>query len=301
MMKRHTTLHEQLPRKGFVLVMVLILLTVAAISLSGLARRSLRLAADAADAQDRFERKWQVLTLQRALLANAQGMLADQTRQLQGDADTWPRAAVTEGELTVGNTRYQFVLSDEEAKVNVNQLLRLDPDQFLPVVMRLLQSTNANALIPTVPPAISGRTRSVTALESWGQVFASRNSGPSGVSADELREATRLLTCWGRGRLNVTTATDEAIMALSSLVASDRAVSKLLQERRAGDLFNLDGLIQRLELKAEDRFGLRRVLSDRSGCYSLWLTVSDDDREWTRLVVSQSTRGQPSSLRTFSW
>ncbi len=288
-------------RQGFVLVMVLILLTVAAISLSGLARRSLQLAADAADAQADFERRWQTSTLQQALLANVESLLANQPQHVPEDVQTWPLPSFVEGRIMAGEYQYHFLLADEDAKVNVNQILRQKPDAWMPVVMTLSQSANAGGLLPAVSPVSSRQGQNRATLQSWGQVFQSKQQDSSEASGPQIRDATRQLTCWGSGRLNVKRASDEAISALCNLVLSDRVVGQLIQERSTGDLTGIDDLISRLELKAEERFAFQRLLTDRSNCFTLWLNVSNGQREWTRLVVSQSSRGSADNLLSFTW
>lgn len=288
-------------RGGFVLVMVLILLTVAAISLSGLARRSMRIAAESADAQADFERKWQTATLQRALLSDVDLVLRTAEVLPDDDGSGWPNPAVAEGVATVGEYRYEFLLADEDAKINLNTVLRRVPNAFAEVVRGMNQSTVDGGVMPLPTSLLPRSDRGQLALESWGQVFVARRSGSQGTTGRQIKEATRQLTCWGSGRLNVKRASDRAIRTLCGLSMSGNVIDKLLQERAEGESESLDALISRLELRAEERFVFQRLLTDRSNCFTLWLTISNRQREWMRLAVSRSARGKLSSLQSFTW
>lgn len=298
---KHNSSQHVDSRLGFVLVMVLVLLTVAAISLSGLARRSLQLAADAADAQAEFKRKWQTASLQQALLANVEPLLASQIQPTFDNQVAWPQPSTVEGRASAGELQFQFLLADEDAKVNVNQILRQKPDAYQSTVMTLTQSTSAGRLLPSVPPTHSRQGQKTALLQSWGQVFQPGQPNAGESSGRQVRDATGQLTCWGGGRLNVTRASDTAIQTLCGLVLRDQVVGQLLKERRAAGLANLDDLIGRLELKAGERFHLQRLLTDSSNCFSLWLHVSNGQRDWNRLVVSSSSRGNTSTMQTFTW
>ncbi len=293
-------------RQGFVLVMVLILLTVAALSLAGLARRSLQIAADAADAQAEFERKWQTATLQQALLANADAILRSHhaasldTAAEDGEA-VWPETALVEGRIDAGRYEYHFVLADEDAKVNLNQVLRQDRDALRTVVMQLRPASTSHALIPVPVESLPRDKRGRYVLQSWGQVFVPAESGFGKSGGRLIRDATRQLTCWGSGRLNIVRATDESIQVLCGLLLSPRVVDRLLKTRADGGVASLEDLIGRMELKAEERFIFQRLLTDRTNCFTLWLTISNGRREWTKLVVSQSDRGNPAMFQSFTW
>lgn len=282
--------------------MVLVLISVASLSLAGLARQSLRVAAEAGDAQHRFEREWSTLTLQRALLFEAEALLEQQTLKTQGDELIWPLARQIAGHVQTGEWEYRFLLADEDAKVNLNRVLREDPNSFATVVMSLLQSSNQSSLVPMVPPAqAQSEKRNLAPLQSWGQVFLSRTSGPQRSPAIAIREATDEMTCWGNGRVNIRRASETAVRTICRLAVPPPTIEALLTERQSANLVGLDDLLARLELKASERFAFQRLLTDESHCFTLWLVVSDGKREWTQLIVSPSAHENSSTWQTFSW
>lgn len=284
------------------LVMVLVLIAIASLSMAGLARQSLRAAAEAADAQQRFERHWSTLTLQRALLADAESLLEQEALKTQGEQIVWPLIRRIEGSFQIGQWTYEFVLADEDAKVNLNRVLREDPNSYQTVVMSLLQSSGQSSLVPA-PPPLPGQPseRTLTPFQSWGQVFVPRNGGQRESLARGIQLATREMTCWGSGRLNVRRASENSIRTLCRMAVTPPTIDKLLEERTSADLTGLEDLIGRLDLKAGERFAFQRLLTDESNCFTLWLTVSDGKREWTQLTVSPSARGNPSTWQSFRW
>ena len=62
-------------RRGFVLLMVLVLIAIAAMILAGIARHSLGLALEASDARQSLQDRWATVSLERAVLGRVDKIL----------------------------------------------------------------------------------------------------------------------------------------------------------------------------------------------------------------------------------
>ena len=285
-------------RRGFVLIVVLLLITVTALSLGSLVRRSLQIAAHAAAAQEEFERRWQTVTLTQALLTNAEAILAMRIEEgaADGNRSRVRQSAGREGRIDAGRFRHRFVLADENARVNVNMILREAPDSLSPVLHRLLPAESRAALTILEPPR---RRAGREPVRSWGQVIRPKVSGTA--AARLVQNATRNLTCWGSGRINVFRASDEAIAAAGQVLLAPGVTDRLLQARSDAPADSVETLIARMDLRTEDRLRLQRLLTDRSDCLSLWLMTTDGRRDWVRFAVVSAPGSHPPAYRLFTW
>ena len=92
-------LKERSSRDAFVLVMVLVLLVVAALSLAGVARRSLESAEEAATAQEDLQRRWGVLSVLRLYLPSAESLMEAEAKKQAAQGQGWPFPASVSGEF----------------------------------------------------------------------------------------------------------------------------------------------------------------------------------------------------------
>lgn len=286
-------------RRGYVLLMTLVLLVVAVLSEAGLARRSLQLALDAKEAQDDLQRRWAAASCRRLLLDNAESIFFA-LEDASGDRKPlWPAASDVTAEFSLAGMRARWRLADEDAKLNLNAVHARQRDS----VREAITQHAAGQLVPQLRPDLSReagvRKRWYT---SWGQIF----DVPQALSqrrSDALLAVTAELTCWGDGKPNVRRASDQAIETALTPVAGPEAARKLLAARHdfRGDLLLAD-LLAKLDLRRTDQVKMRSALSDRSSCYSLWIELEQGPRSWYYLAVV-GDRGVvgPSQVLTFVW
>jgi hypothetical protein len=105
------------PRRGYVLIVTLAVLTLAAASMVAVGRASITRAADARAAQDELQRRWGVISTQKAVLPFAEEVL-QRLEIVQRRALPSYRTSIVLGRQT-----FNVVVGDEQAKANVNQLL----------------------------------------------------------------------------------------------------------------------------------------------------------------------------------
>jgi hypothetical protein len=297
-------------RRAFVLVMVLALLTVCALCLAGLARRSLDVGEQAATAQTDLQRRWGTLSCERTYLPSAKDLLEVEAAKLPASRQTWPLPASVGAEFDLGELHFSVLLADEDAKANLNVISRSNPDgpqTVAALVEQLATGVDGLAVHVQPLPTASGLNQTPGALNqaaaayrNWGQVFEPTDAGPPGEFAARLRDATRDITCWGNGRLNIQRASDEAIRLVCGTQITADILGKLLTDRHQPGVTGLDALLDQLALRTTDRSTLNRLLTDRSSHYSLWILVRSPRRSWATLAIGDgsSTAGV---RETFTW
>jgi hypothetical protein len=286
-----------------VLVMVLALLLVCALCLAGLARRSLESGEQVATAQTDLQRRWGVLTCVRTYLPLAQDLLESEAAKLPAQARTWPLPSSVAAEFDLGELHFSVLLADEDAKVNLNAVCRDDSDGPRRVAAIVEQSaTGVDGLAVHVQPLPSESVvnRASLAFLSWGQVFEPTDSARPGEFATRVREATREITCWGSGRLNIQRASDEAIRLVCTNKVAPDIVGKLIARRREPGVTGLAAVLNQLGLRDGDRGTLERLLTDHSSRYSLWILVQSPRRTWATLAVGSGSSAQ-AAHETFTW
>jgi hypothetical protein len=258
-------------RGAFVLVMVLALLTVCALCLAGLARRSLEASEQAASAQTDLQRRWGIVSCERTYLPLAKDVLEAEAAKLPAQGQVWPLPASVSAQFDFGELHFSVLLADEDAKANLNAISRSNPDG-IGTVASLLESMMAGAegLAVNIQPlptqnsanqAANGSSRSTNAFRSWGQIFESPNGGCPGDFAARLRDATRDITCWGSGRVNIARASDEAIRLVCGNQITPDILAKLLAHRHEPGITGLEPLLDGLALRTTDRSTLERLLT----------------------------------------
>src|SRR4051812_5359020 len=102
--------------RGYVLLLTLLMLAVAAAALAGACRTALRKAVLAARAQEDLQRRWGVVSCRAALLPKAERVLASSPDRTAAEARL---------DVTLGGRPITLVFGDEQAKANVSLLYAL--------------------------------------------------------------------------------------------------------------------------------------------------------------------------------
>ena len=277
------------PKGAAVLIMVVVMLAIAALLSAGIARRALDQTVAAAKKTDDLQRRWGEISLRHAVLNRAEILL--RTAELQGGAKR-PELQTT---VTLGGQTFLIILSDEQAKLNLNTAFRYGRESAVRKALieggiqwptRLRPDPRATPNSP-YPPAFS----------SWGQLYDF--SDFFNMPEKNYLLLTRLgerTTCWGNGQLNVNRAGNETIRAVCELVALPQSATALLELRQEHPAWSLERTIREADIPDRDRRAFRQVLTDRSRCHALWTITSNDNRSWARLDVRTDAE-----IETFYW
>lgn len=290
--------------RGYVLVLTLAVLVLAASALVSSGRLAVRHASAAREAERGLQRRVGVASCRAAILPWAEEILAVHEVERKTPL-VQHRAAVRLGEFT-----FDLIIADEQAKANVNTLL----ESAAPAVVenRIREALSGTGLLRAVVlrPV---RLRERLVVSGIGQIF-------DRVGPQELLEprggklaATELLTCWGSGAINVRRASEASLRLALSPPWTLLDVSRLLEARR--ELFGPRGtvgakitgpassavqpspldLLARLLRTAQIRTG-PAGLTVGSTCHSLWIVVRDGRRQWYHLAVHDGV-----NYHSFAW
>lgn len=295
---RHLSYRRHRSRQGYVLIMTLVLIAIAALASAGLARRSLLSAQQAIEAQDDLQRHWGARSCQKLLLENAGAIFQQMEERDSTDQPRSPLPAVLSFTITLGGMEHHLWLSDENAKLNLNTVTSRIPAKRRQLLFELVEHSASLQLRPDRSPEA---IRSKQWFSSWGQVTSLPAVWQAG-SLEPLLQTTREITCWGNGKLNIRTASDDLLLQLVSQVLSRDAATELLDARSQNTDLELSELLTSLALRRSQQTTLRRWLTDESSCYSLWLQLEDRHRRWYYQWIAgdRSSVGANSTI-SFRW
>lgn len=286
------------PRRGYVLMMTLALIVIAALATAGIARRSLQLANEAVQAQTALQHRWGATSCRRLLLDRAEEIFLRTEAEREKKGLPLPSPAILSAQVQLGGATYRLWLADEDAKANINAITAR-----LPSKRRQILSALASSRIPFQlrPEERFEGARRKQWFSSWGQIV---DLGPIWEMAplDPLIELASQLTCWGGEKLNIRRASDKSVLVLATQLINPQIARKLIASRAETSDGKLDPLLRTLALKRKDESVLKSWFTDRSSCYSLWLELDDGGRRWYhQWVLGDRTAGTQGSYLSFTW
>jgi len=286
-------------RRGFVLFMSLVLVTLAVVLLVGFARQSLSLALQASEAKRDLQLRWGEDSVSEAVLDRAEIILSEHIRRnLANPGDSRLLYPFTET-VRLGEMDIRLILDDENRKINVNRVyITGGTERILESMHQLGHSRSATSLRPE---HATSRSVAMRPFASWGQVYALDELPLEEPPARWLMENTRDLTCWGNGRIHFRGSSDLALGTAARYATGPVTASHLVNKRRQEPTLELDDLLDSLAVRQRDKNRLKSWLTDESLCYSLWISVDGVDRSWYRLIVSEVTANGSAQLHRFTW
>lgn len=277
-------------RRGYVLVMTLGVIALAAISLGSLAQYSLGMASSAHDAAEELQRRWGLYSARLVLLEDAAEIIDAQVPAEQANTPPWPRPASISAKFNLGSYRFSVVLADEDAKANINTIYARKRDSTLSAIRNL--SASAGRAAPLV--RLSPMTGNAKPFASWGQVFDLASLSTPNV-ADAVMDASQHITCWGKGRLNLRRASDSTVREIASLALSAKEVGELLELRQHWGGQAIEDLFSQMELRRPQLLAIKRLLSTESRHYSMWVEIDNGQRVRSYLYVEDN------GITCFAW
>ena len=283
---------RQPQRNGFILLMVLAVLFIAATLLAMGARKSCAKAIAAGEATQQLQVRWGSHTCARLALQNAELILTPR----EGDSEP-TTAAVSQ--VVLNNIRFDIVLSDEQAKPSINTLAS-DAQNLSATLGPLLAGVRQVPPIEPRPSIPGGGGAAIKPYEAFEQVF--RIASPAQLLDMEQPSSgvASRITLWGDGRLNYHSASAEAMRLLTRGILNDEQVEMLLRYRTEHPKASMDDATASLKLEVALRDRLRKVLVDRSNCYSAWIIAAGPTRRWYQLSIS-SASPQGGNMKTVFW
>ena len=126
---------------------------------------------------------------------------------------------------------------------------------------------------------------------------------PAPENGIEIAGVAHLLTCWGSGRINVRRAPEDVLRTSLVPIVGRAAVDRLL-ELRDPELDPPVSVAQMADrigpLPSTRRSQLRRLLTEQTDAYGLWIWIQTPQRTWYRFAVVEQGREGPQITR-FDW
>jgi hypothetical protein len=292
-------------RAGYVLVMTLVLLAIAATLVTIVGRRSAAMATSVNHQADMLGQRWLLRSIERSVLKTAEARLR------RAEKRTGRPMTHVVYRLEVNGSTLTLALGDEQAKANVNRLWhRRGKRQTRRLLRRVRQAPDGSglrlALSPTVDPnddplQIMGQT--LPAFASYHQLFSS--PAPDGllrpVGRHRMKGPAAALTLWGDGRLHWQRSPRVALKRFLSPPLSLNQVQQLIDLRRDNPGISTQSALANLQLETGRRARLSTRLTDQSGAYSLWQRLETPTGQRHRLTIRVGKNPKRTEQRRFTW
>ncbi len=168
-------------RKGYVLLLVLMVLVVSTAVLATASRRGLQAASEASAAQRQLQLRWGAASLRYSLLPKTWAIL----KEIE-DTKKQPCRQIRM-DIPLGGTNFQVLLADESAKANANLLMQRGGEQALMQSLDRLQANSPQRLSirlrPSLEPDITNPSLP-SRYESLDQLFTANR--PNASAADQM-------------------------------------------------------------------------------------------------------------------
>lgn len=305
-------------RRGYVLVVVLALLTLSSTLLVGVGRLAVNRALAARQARQELQRRWGVASCRAAILPFAEEIL---TRA--GRAQLAAVPALRQG-VRLGDQSFETVLYDEQAKANVNSLI--DDASASIVQDRLLAGLGGAGIVNDVRlrssylvsrEAAPGPASRPLGPRPWitglGQIFDDTPPerllrAPAGANSAPIDR----ITCWGDGAINLMRARAPALQLALAPLLTQLEVDRIVQVRDAMLMMTRPStsvppgsadIVTRIltEARPNPQTRAKLALTAHSACHSLWVVARDRQRSWYWLFVQDESNPRQPRRHAFVW
>lgn len=278
--------------RGFVLVMAIAILAIAATAMARLANRSLTIIRQGTIAQRDLERRWEMTTARIAFLQRSEELLqaAEQQQRLAGQG--WPYASRLEFHYRLGGREYRVLIADEDAKANLNSIYARRPEQLFGLLAQAaVRSGVPIRLLPSPPPT--------QPFKSWGQVLDLTRLHPEDDPLSRIGPLVSKWTCWGGGKLRLRRASRETIQTTLAEALTGPEIEDIIDRLAVSD-GDLENALQGVDLTRRKILQLKSLVTDSSQAYSLWIQQVGNEHASTLMILDPADRTSPEIL-VFDW
>lgn len=298
---------------GFALLLTLLLVMVAAMALVAVARQSATKALAARDAADALSRRWAVTSCRATLLPRVEPLMQEaDTVEMTRDDETSrdllppPRRANRWVSCELAGVRYELVMTDEQAKYNVQTIAAYYGKQDVRQTLRDFAESNVIGddnqamlvrLTPMVGRDVAGRLviagpnseESEEVYAGFGQVFP--GASPSDLlGTPDQPGPVAWVTLWGDGVLNINRAPTRVMDLVLEPILSDEGIDELIDEIERDPAATVRSLIDRLDrVDADRRVIAQNMVTQHSACFGLWVVAHGPTRSWYAFSVIDTT------------
>ncbi|WP_436716976.1 hypothetical protein U8335_07470 [Roseiconus lacunae] len=292
---------------GYILLAVIAVLVLLITVLASLSNLSLRRALASREASVRLQQRWGIASIEATVLPRAAKVFErieeqrvevkqagkERTEFREIEFPRQLRSAVTLGEVT-----FDVLLADEDAKVNLNQVYHMAgiqrtsetlSDLAGPVAAQAIRISPAVDRVPMSEQDLRQTKQDETeppplprAFHSWGTVLDEQRLVTTIGNQAALPNLTSEVTLFGGGAINLKRASDRAIAAVARCVLSRAGADRLVDRYRENPTLSVNLLVDREAKSQSEKTRLKRLLSDSSQHFSLWIDASATARRRQR-------------------
>ena len=278
---------------GYILLITLIFVSLAATVLSGISLAAFRRLLDAQQRAEELQCRWGSISCRNALLPRAETLLQSAEAKEHGSI------AQRLIQLPLGEQAFDILICDEQAKINLNDLYdRRGPIPAQQILEHL--AVGSPLKLPLKPPDHFVTAPAEQSFTSPAQ-FLGRYEPELIFPVQGARSATTFITCWGDSRITLRRAPREVALAAGAPEITEYDVGRLLELLEKDPALTVSRAIAQLGLTEIQRLAFAQRFTDASTCHSMAIVCSSRQCKWYRLYVSDTRPGKPAKELEFQW
>ena len=247
-------------RRGFVLLLVLALLTLATVILVRFSQQSIALAAQAKKRERELQARWGAWSISSAALQKAEQILEHQEPNFARSRHVAPIV------FELGDIQFSTYVHDLDAAINLNAVHR---EAGITGLRRAMAFGQDDLKGERFRGDVSNERQGNLALDSWGQVFDLSDGASTGT---KIALVQNRITCWGSNRLNLSRASDETVRHFGKAIGRAALYDRVIRERGKTPLLNIENIVSEAASNSADTQLLERTLRSDSGAWSVIVT-----------------------------
>ncbi|NQU74912.1 MAG: hypothetical protein HQ546_01190 [Planctomycetes bacterium] len=269
---------------GFALLIVLLVITVAATALGTSVRNSCQQAIRAGRVAMELQVRWGAISCKAVFLPAAETILQELSAAGGGAVVNVRR------DITLGSVKFQLIVSDEQAKANVNFLASRRGQRGLVEGIRQLQ-TDLRLVLPVrlrpAEPKISSKGPTPEVYTSFDQLLAVEHPSRLIMAKGFDKLITDRITCWSDGKVNFKRAEQGVLRQMLTGLLTEYQINQLLRIRLTSPQCRLREAMSQLELSRENAKQVEPLLTDTSLCHGLWVVAQGLTRNWYQFYAAR--------------
>src|ERR1700722_2288919 len=276
-------------RQGYILLVTLVLLGLAATAAVMISRAAIERIQVVTEAEAELQCRWGKLSCQAFLLPHAEVMLHSAEIRLKQPVASLPC------HLTLGDQVIDLLVSDESAKANAGVLIQRQGHDQAALTVRRLSLGN-----PDIAGTVHLRSELGGPPRCFGDLFDA--ASPQMLMKRDLGPPpAELLTCWGDGLLNIHRASKAAMDEILVGTLSTSQIDRLIALQKTEPNISLASALKELQLTEKDEAKADQLLSNASNCYSLWIDCRTARRSFWSLAIADLSNSLAAKVICFQW
>jgi hypothetical protein len=291
--------YNSFKKDAFVLVIALLVIAISGTVLASCARYSCQKALQASEAQRELQIRWGTISCKEVILPAAESILQEETEDGIPTLVEQPNRYLF---LSLGDMTFHLLLSDEQAKMNVNTTLRYRGAKGIAESLAALQQDMPVRLPQRTAETKTGENNTASTSYSFFDDLLAYDHPTQLVSPIEPRQRiSGRITFWTDGKIHFRRTSPIVFQEALRGMIDDSLLGELLQIRESLPDCTLGEAMSQMELKTSQQRQILRYITDQSGCFSLWIVAEGQTRLWHQLYVSSGSHIGNQTSWSYAW